>query len=428
MGNEAKKQNCVNDAINPNDFLDKETRQLLLESTCKIKNDSKIAFGFFCKLPVGRFRSLSNFLIILYDASYGVLSQEDVSTLDDIIIEINNQEKVLIGKNRKTYYNSELNYSCIEIFETDNIKNFFITDKLNIGQTFNKESYINKSIIIIGIMKNEQIGFYDGKIKNLRRSKFLFEANLFPENYKGIILNPNSNTIIGFHTSVSKNIFINKNFGVGIFMKNIFNDIYKISNNDIIYKPIKYDISFKIILGGDTYSGKTSYINQLDYRSIQNAPSTITSDKLAKYININDLSLCFMIWDGPRWVGRFDSIIKINIKNTDGFFLLFSLYEQSSFDNIDICIKLIKETLLDISNIPILLLGTHADSEKKVQSKEAIEYAKKNNFIGYFEVSSLTGENAQHSFEFLTKCIYLINIENKKLSDIEFKISLSNHI
>ena len=108
-------------------------------------------------------------------------------------------------------------------------------------------------------MKNEQIGFYDGKIKNLRRSKFLFEANLFPENYKGIILNPNSNTIIGFHTSVSKNIFINKNFGVGIFMKNIFNDIYKISNNDIIYKPIKYDISFKILLGGDTYSGKTSY-------------------------------------------------------------------------------------------------------------------------------------------------------------------------
>ena len=46
------------------------------------------------------------------------------------------------------------------------------------------------------------------------------------------------------------------------------------------------------------------------------------------------------------------------------------------------------------SNIPVLLLGTHSDKEEKeVKSEDAINYAKKHNFIGYFEVSSKTGKN-----------------------------------
>ena len=82
-----------------------------------------------------------------------------------------------------------------------------------------------------------------------------------------------------------------------------------------------------------------------------------------------------------------------------------------------------KEVNLDLSIIPILLLGTHADLYEEILIKKdvIIEYSKKHNFIGYFEVSSKDNYNIQESFEFLSNALYLINIKKKKLYDIEFK-------
>ena len=81
-----------------------------------------------------------------------------------------------------------------------------------------------------------------------------------------------------------------------------------------------------------------------------------------------------------------------------------------------------EEELLDLSNIPILLLGTHSDLYEKIVIKreEVIEYSKKHNFIGYFEVSSLNHYYIKESFECLANAIYLINIKNQKLTDIKF--------
>ena len=50
-----------------------------------------------------------------------------------------------------------------------------------------------------------------------------------------------------------------------------------------------------------------------------------------------------------------------------------------------------------------------------MKSEEAINYAKKHNFIGYFEISSKTGENVYESFEFLVNSICERNIEKFKI-------------
>ena len=74
----------------------------------------------------------------------------------------------------------------------------------------------------------------------------------------------------------------------------------------------------------------------------------------------------------------------------------------------------------NLLNVPILLLGTHADllEERKIGSEEAIEYSKKNNFVGYYEISSKTGYDAEEAFDFITNCIYQINFLNKTVDDI----------
>ena len=112
--------------------------------------------------------------------------------------------------------------------------------------------------------------------------------------------------------------------------------------------------------------------------------------------------------------------------NTNGIILSFALTCKQSFLNIERCCEIIKEKHIDLSKIPILLISTRADlyMDFEIYSEEVIEYCKMKNFIGYFEVSSISGNNTEEAFDFMANCVYQINILNKKLTDIEFKISL----
>ena len=83
------------------------------------------------------------------------------------------------------------------------------------------------------------------------------------------------------------------------------------------------------------------------------------------------------------------------------------------------------EYSLNLSSLPILLLGTHADIDKReIDFEKAIQFSKEHNFIGYIEISSVTGKNVNDAFKFLANAIYQINIKNKNLTDIEFKSKL----
>ena len=86
---------------------------------------------------------------------------------------------------------------------------------------------------------------------------------------------------------------------------------------------------------------------------------------------------------------------------------------------------MMEEALLDLTKIPILLLRTGADIKKKeVDSNEDIEFSKKHNFIGYYEVSSKIGQNISEAFQFLINSIFQINFEKKDLADIGFETIL----
>ena len=114
-------------------------------------------------------------------------------------------------------------------------------------------------------------------------------------------------------------------------MKNIVDDI---NNNFSSLIKKKMDIKnndirsrYKIYLGGDTYSGKTSFISRIiDNKFDLNTTSTVCSSYSPKDRRINNVSLSFDIWDSIRWDLRYEKLIKCLLKDSDGILLLFALY------------------------------------------------------------------------------------------------------
>ena len=459
MGNKGEKNdkylNCDvhgNFIISSNDVgLDLENiKNFLIKAfscTCIIKLDSENGAGFFCKIPTGDKKVLINFLF----TSNNLLTAEKLSSSKDIIIEIDGKEKKLSLKNRKIYYNSELNYSCIEILNKDKIKGFYSIDELNNLENLKNDYYINKYVMIISLMKNGRLVLFNGLINSEQNNKYIYESNSYLKYSGGAILNPKTNCIIGIHNG--ETIMENKKENIYLYngnsMKNIINDInnnmhsklnkqikIKIDeNNNGNFKIIKQnyiqdcifeepDEKFVIVLGGDTVSGKTTYFYNLLNNPTYNILTTIGNNNEIKKLRINNPKINFDIWDTCRWAGNYDGIIKGVIKKANGILLLFSLSDKMSFSNLDICCKLLEESL-GIRKIPILLLGTHADNyERVIETEIAINYSKNHNFIGYFEVSSKNGKNVNESFQFLANSIYKINIQKQKLEDIKFETKL----
>ena len=214
------------------------------ESICKIKylkminNELRYVYGtgFFLLLNI-RDIPFSKCLI----TNNHVLNENFFRTNREIEMEYNNQMKAIqIGK-RRFYTNKILDYTCIEIYDNDNIKRFFmINQPILMG---NLNMFINKDIFILQFPQGEDISFSEGKILSIR------DVHCFTNNcstLKGssgspVILREDS-TVIGLHHSsfyLEENNKINSyNLSTSIF--SIIKDILKLGrnnqNNQIILK------------------------------------------------------------------------------------------------------------------------------------------------------------------------------------------------
>ena len=164
-------------------------------------------------------------------------------------------------------------------------------------------------------------------------------------------------------------------------------------------------LSYKILLGGSTISGKTSFVNTYFLKYFNDSVlSTIGIEKLqCKYSKCEDIK--FNLFDTCRWDGRFDSIIRRYLFLADGVILLFDLSKKVDFEQLPDCLSLITD-YYELEEFPVLLVGNKADLEKKVEDKEIEQFAEKNKFIKYFEVSSKTMTNVDESINFMFDYIY----------------------
>jgi len=170
-------------------------------------------------------------------------------------------------------------------------------------------------------------------------------------------------------------------------------------------KPKTQKLCYRIVLGGSTISGKTTYINTFIQKSFYDMTiSTIGSDKYDfRYPKYEDKKC--IVWDTARWNGRFYGTIKRYLYSADGVILLFDLSDKNDFDELPYCVEFISD-YYELEEFPVLLIGNKSDKEKNAKKEEIDKFLDKNKFIGYFEVSCKNNSNVQESMNFIFDYIY----------------------
>ena len=184
-----------------------------------------------------------------------------------------------------------------------------------------------------------------------------------------------------------------------------------------------YQLELKILLVGDKNAGKTEIVETyVDNRSNNIHLTTIGSEHKDKVITIDNYEIKLMIWD-TSGQERYRSINRNFIRNTDGIIFVYNITDLSSFENIKIWIRNMKER--DI-NFKCVLCGNKADLEqgkgRRILIEELEFYGKEEN-LPVLEISSKTGYNLKEAFN---KLVHMI-MANKTEEELIRQYGLNNY-
>ena len=128
--------------------------------------------AFFCKLRHPNI-NLSSILL----TNNHVLNENYLKEGNIIEYEYNNNiiKSLTLTKDRRAYTNAKLDYTCIEIFDSDNITNFFEIDENIIKEDLN--SLKNSEIFILQYPLGDEISFSQGRILNINQQRIIHSAS-----------------------------------------------------------------------------------------------------------------------------------------------------------------------------------------------------------------------------------------------------------
>ena len=202
-----------------------------------------------------------------------VLNKNSIEMNKEIVFEYCNKiKKIKITENRKAFTNNELEYTCIEIFDKDNINNFFRIDK----SVFRDKNLLkNKEIFILQYPYGE-LSHDVGKILDIENNKIIHSVNT-EEGSSGspLIKRYNTNLIIGIHYGSKKDPILNNKYlyNVATPFDVIIKDIkYQLYNNKNIINYINIEYRNKINL---------IYVKKNNYKGYEN-PNIIFGSKFVE--------------------------------------------------------------------------------------------------------------------------------------------------
>ena len=176
---------------------------------------------------------------------------------------------------------------------------------------------------------------------------------------------------------------------------------------------MKYDYLFKIILVGDTNTGKSYFCNLLNKKNTECLPSTIGVDFTILYKKINNKTIRVNLWD-TAGQERFISIIQGYFRDITGYILFFDVNNQETFYSLQRWMKNINDNNKCSHEHPLILLGNKNDLQYKVSQNDIIDFTEKYNLI-YIETSLSNNKiNIDEIFDLLLDKIYTTFILNKK--------------
>ena len=266
----------------------------------KTKKNGKIVnglgTGFFCEINDDNIP----FKKALFTNNH-ILDEKSIEINKEIEFEYLKQKNIItITKNRKTFTSKKFDYTCIEIFDTDKINNFFKIDNTIFD---NKNSLINKEIFILQYANGGDLSNSLGKITAVE-NKIIKHSAATEEGSSGspLIKRYNDIVVIGMHVGVEKNIknevIINVATPFDIIIKDITNKLFNKNNGS---KSIKYRNIINLIYEKNKKKYNHDYNNIFGSKFVENNKENIKlvingekSELIEKYnlkIGINNIQL-----------------------------------------------------------------------------------------------------------------------------------------
>jgi len=182
---------------------------------------------------------------------------------------------------------------------------------------------------------------------------------------------------------------------------------------------MEYDYLYKIILLGDSGTGKTSIMNRyLDNSTPQctHEPTIGVDFRLKTETEIDGKKIKLHLWD-TAGQECFRSIIEGYYRGIAAAVIVFDITNYRSFQSVTYWLNEIARNSSTNVRAPILLIGNKSDlvSKRRVPCLEAETFATENRLI-YVETSAANTDNVDHGMQLLVHAItehYIVgNIES----------------
>ena len=181
----------------------------------------------------------------------------------------------------------------------------------------------------------------------------------------------------------------------------------------------QYDLSFKLIIIGDSGVGKsclTSKATKNIFEEDYNA--TIGFEFFTFNIRLYGKVIKLQIWDtcGQE---LYRSLITNFYRNSSLAIIVYNVTDRSTFENIDLWFKELRSH--SSPNVKVFLIGNKIDleDERKVQTDEGERFVETYKIDKFLETSARTGFNAKNLFIEAAKLLYDDYTTNYKDSDSE---------
>ena len=193
---------------NMKNYLTKEN------AACKLITETGTGTGFFCELKLN-----GDTMKVLLTCNH-ILRENLIKNNSKITLKYQKQIKeIKINEKRFVCTNEELDYTCIQLLNEDNIKDYFQIDT-NINKNPN-EIYNNELFAIYQCPELNEMSLLEGTIEEFKSNGLILHNISTHGGSSGgpLILSKNLN-VVGIHRGKSKN-----ELNQAIFIKNVLDDI-----------------------------------------------------------------------------------------------------------------------------------------------------------------------------------------------------------
>ena len=184
---------------------------------------------------------------------------------------------------------------------------------------------------------------------------------------------------------------------------------------------LQYDLSFKIIVIGDSGVGKSCLTNRATTNLFEDTyNATVGFEFLSFNVKIDEKVIKLQIWDtcGQE---LYRSLITNFYRNSSLAIIVYAINSKDSFEDIEMWLRELRTH--SNPDAKVFLIGNKLDleNERKITKEQGETFAKNNKLNLFIEASAKTGFNSKKIFIKDAKMLY---DEHLKYKDVENKVEI----